>query len=142
MTIASETSKVIYNGNGSTVVFSTSFSFLNNEDVKVVLTSSLGVETNLSITTHYTLSGGSGSVGNVTMITAPASGEKLTNYRQPPLTQVTDYVNGDSFDAESHERALDKLTQIAQNLKESINRSLKVPVSSLITTELTLKQTM
>ena len=51
MTIASETSKVIYNGNGSTVVFSTSFSFLNNEDVKVVLTSSLGVETNLSITT-------------------------------------------------------------------------------------------
>jgi len=136
MTVASETSKVIYSGNGSTTVFSTVFAFLNSVDVKVVLTSTASVETNLSISTHYTLSGGSGAVGNVTMITAPASGEKLTIYREPPITQVTDYVNGDSFDAESHERALDKLTQIMQSINEKNTRAVKLPVSSSFSSEI------
>lgn len=130
MTVQSETSKVIYSGNGSTTVFSTVFAFLNNADVKVVLTNTSNIETLLSIGTHYTLTGAGGASGNVTMITAPASGEKLTIYREPPITQGTDYINGDSFDAESHEKALDKLTHIVQSLFEKVSRTVKIPISS------------
>lgn len=132
MTIQSETSKITYAGNGSTTVFGTNFVFFNLVDVKVVLTNALNIETILTRTTHYSLSGGNGAAGNVTMFTAPAFGEKLTIYRDPPVTQETDYINGDSFDAESHEKALDKITQIIQSIKEKTERSLKIPISSNI----------
>jgi hypothetical protein len=130
MTVQSETSKISYAGDGSTTIFSTSFIFTNNEDVKVLLVSASGAETAQTETTHYTLSGGSGANGNVTMITAPASGESLVIYRDPPITQLTDYVENDSFPAESHEAALDKLTQIAQRQSEINTRAVSLSEGS------------
>lgn len=137
MTVQSETSKVIYSGNGSTTVFSTVFSFFSNTDVKVVLTNTSNVETLLSVGTHYTITGAGGASGNITMITAPASGEKLTIYRDPPITQSTDYINGDPFDAETHERALDKLTQIVQAINEIVARTIRIPISSPASPQIT-----
>ena len=124
MTVQSETSKISYSGNGSTTIFSSSFGFINNEDVKVLLVSSDGTETLQTETTHYTLTGGSGAIGSITMITAPATGENLVIYRDPPITQLTDYVENDSFPAETHELALDKLTQLVQRISEVTGLSL------------------
>jgi len=131
MTVASTTTPLIqYSGNGVTTAFSTSFVFSSSADLVVVLTSAAGVDTTKTITTHYTVTGGNGSSGTVTMITPPASGETLTIYRQTALTQLTDYVENDAFPAETHEAALDKLTLITQELQEDIGRAVQLSATS------------
>lgn len=128
MTVESETSKIQYAGNGSTTAFSTSFVFTNNADVTVILTTSAGNEVTQTLTTNYTLTGaGTGSAGTVTMVVAPASGETLTIFRDPPITQEVDYISNDTFPAETHEGALDKLTQVCQRLSDIQSRALTLP---------------
>lgn len=124
MTLASTTSKVQYNGNGSTTAFPFSFKFTAANEIEVILTSSAGVDAVKAITTHYTLSS-PGDSGTVTMITAPASGEVLTIRRIMPLTQTTDLNAGGGFSAATIEAALDKLAMIGQQLLEKIRRAAK-----------------
>jgi hypothetical protein len=63
------------------------------------------------------------------MLTAPASGTTLTIYRDMSLTQETDYVANDSFPAETHELALDKLTLQIQQINDGLARSIQFPAS-------------
>ena len=128
MTVSSEVKRKDYAGNGSTNNFATVFRFLQNSDVKVILTvDSTGVETVQTEITNYTLTGdGNDLGGTVVMIIAPATGVTLTIKRDVPLTQGTDYVENDDFPAQSHEDALDKLTMIVQQQQEEIDRSLKL----------------
>ena len=58
-----------------------------------------------------------------------ATNERLTILRAVPATQEADYVQNDAFPAESHERALDKLTMIAQQQAEQLSRTLRLGVS-------------
>ena len=133
MTVQSQTSKTQYNGDGSTTGFSTVFAFTNDADVTVILTDVNNIDTTQVLSSNYTLTGaGTGSAGTVTMITAPASGERLTIFRDPPLTQNTDYIESDPFPAESHEAALDKLTHIAQRTREITEQSVRLPDSSTV----------
>jgi hypothetical protein len=67
------------------------------------------------------------------MTTAPATGETLTVKRDVPITQGTDYVENDSFPAESHEQALDKITMIVQQQQEELDRTLKLTESQTST---------
>lgn len=118
-----------YNGNGSTTAFATGFQFISNSDLKVTLTNSSGVPTVKTLTTHYTVTGaGNPSGGTVTMLTAPATGEKLNIESNVTIDQQTDYVEGGSFAASTHETALDKLTKISQQLQAQVDRSLQLPV--------------
>ena len=134
MTISTTTSRVSYNGNDVTVGFSFPYLFLANADLVVILYDSLGVGTTQVLDTDYTVTGaGDIAGGTVTMTTAPATGEQLVIYREMDLTQEVDYITGDAFPADTHERALDRLTMIAQQLNETLGRSIKVPVSSSLT---------
>ena len=134
-TLASST----YNGNGSTTAFSTGFYFISNSHLQVIVTSSAGVETVQTITTDYTVTGaGVSGGGTVTFVTAPATGTKVNIRSNVPLTQETDYAEGGSFAAATHEDALDKLTKITQQIKEVTDRCIKVPIANqAITTTLT-----
>ena len=138
MTISTTTARVPYNGNGITTVFPIPFRFLVNDDIVVVRVDAAGVETTLVYTTDYTLTGAGGEAGGtVTMLVAPASGTRLIIYRDTDIVQETDYISGDPFPAETHERALDRLTMIAQEIGSDADRAIKVPVgdsSSLSTT--------
>ena len=140
MTVSSATSKVQYNGNGSTTVFAYTFKVFNQNDLTVIVRSAAGTETVKTITTHYTVSGvGSAGGGNVTMLTAPASGETLTILREQDLTQELDLVENDPFPAQSLEDALDKLTFMVQQHSEEIDRSIKASRTNTITsTEFTV----
>lgn len=131
MTVSSQTSRVSYAGNGSTTAFAVSFYFLADSHLKVILRAADGSETVKTLTTDYTVSGaGNPSGGTVTMLAAPASGTTLVIVRNVPLTQETDYQANDDFPAESHERALDKLTMEVQQLQEQVDRSAKLPVTN------------
>lgn len=140
MTVSSATSKVQYNGNGSTTVFAYTFKVFNQNDLTVIVRSATGIETVKTITTHYTVSGvGSAGGGNITMLTAPASGETLTVLREQDLVQELDLVENDPFPAQSLEDALDKLTFTVQQHSEEIDRSIKASRTNTIgSTEFTV----
>jgi len=140
MTVTSSTNKVSFNGDSSTTVFAYSFKIFDEDDLTVILRSSTGTETTQTITTHYTVSGvGNAGGGNVTMVTAPATGETLTILREQPLTQGLDLVPNDPFPAESMEEALDKLTFMVQTHSEELDRALKASKTNTITsTEFTV----
>lgn len=141
MTISTTDSRISYNGNDVTTVFSFPYRFLNQGHLVVVSIDSLGAETVKTLTTHYTVSGaGDPAGGSVTMLTAPATGTRLVIYRDTDVTQETDYVSGDPFPAESHETALDKLTMIMQEKTPGAGgatRAIQIPIgdpTSVITT--------
>ena len=140
MTVSSATSKVQYNGNGSTTVFAYTFKVFNQNDLTVIVRSANGTETVKTITTHYTVSGvGNSGGGNVTMLTAPTATETLTILREQDLIQELDLVENDPFPAQSLEDSLDKLTFIVQQQAGEIARSIKASRTNTITsTEFTV----
>jgi hypothetical protein len=138
MTVSTTTLKVSYSGNGSTTAFAYTWKVFASTELKVFIRSSAGVETLKAEGTgsaNYGVSGvGETSGGNVTFVTAPASGETVVILRDTALTQGTDYQPADPFPAADHENALDRLTHISQELQEELDRSFKVSRTTAITT--------
>jgi hypothetical protein len=140
MTVSSSTNKVSYAGNSSTTVFAYTFKIFDEDDLTVIIRAANGTETTKTITTHYTVSGvGNAGGGNVTMLTAPATGETLVIIREQDLIQELDIVPNDPFPADSVEAALDKLTFMVQQQQETLNRSIKASKTNTIaSTEFTI----
>lgn len=133
MTVSTTESRIGYNGNGATTVFAFPYRFLESTDLTVILVLATGTQVTKMLTTDYTVTGaGDEAGGSVTMLVAPASGQQLIIVREVPLTQETDYISGDPFPAETHERALDKLTMISQRLESLISRSIRLSDADLL----------
>lgn len=140
MTVSSTTTKNSYSGDGSTTTFAYAFKIFADADLTVILRSSAGTETVQTLTTNYTVTNaGNASGGNVEFVTAPASGVTVVIRRNMAQTQSTDYTANDPFPAESHEDALDRLTFIAQQQQEELDRSIKLSRTNTMTsTEFTV----
>ncbi|MCR5894456.1 hypothetical protein DPV74_18125 [Burkholderia sp. HAN2018] len=69
--------------------------------------------------------------GLLTTTSIIAAGYKLHIYRSVPVTQETQYQQNDAFPAKTTEKALDKLTMIAQQHAAGIGRALQVPVADI-----------
>lgn len=139
MTVSNEDSRTgPYNGDGSTTNFDFDFLLLAKAHLVVTLTAADGTSTEQALGADYTIP--DGDVGNpnggtVTMSVAPASGEQITITREVTRDQQVDLQNRGSFFPETIERALDKLTQITQDHRELLERSIKQAVTE--TDELT-----
>lgn len=128
MTVASENSRNDYTGDGSSTEFAYTMMILASSHLGVYIDGVLKSEG-----ADYSVSGvGAGGGGTVTFTTAPANGAKVAFVRNVPFTQVTDYPETGPFPAETHEQALDKLTMIAQQIKETFARAIKFAVSSTL----------
>lgn len=131
MTISSTQTRISYNGNGITTEFSFPFLFPLASDLQLRLVASTGAVTLLILNTNYTVTGaGDDSGGAVTLNVAPAVGERLVINRILELTQEIDYITGDPFPAQTHERGLDRLTMLVQQHDERLDRTLQLPVTS------------
>lgn len=69
--------------------------------------------------------------GEVRFGAAPASALRVVIIGAHPNEQPTDYLNNSVFPAETHETALDRVTILAQQNAENIDRCLKVPETSI-----------
>lgn len=132
MTVSSEQSFIVYNGDGTTKTFTIPFYFLLGSDISITLTDTAGSETVLVYGVNFSIVGdGSPSGGAATLNTAPPSGYTVNIYRNPPVTQQTAYQENGKFPAKSHEKALDKLTMLIQSVIYKLNvfnsKSVKVP---------------
>lgn len=138
MTIASQTSRITYSGDGATTTFAVPFYFALNSDIVVYLRATNGTQTLVTLGTDYQLTGsGVSTGGTLTMTVAPSSILQLIIYRDPPITQTTSYNNNDPFPAKSHEAALDKLTAIMQRLTSKLSRFITLPETSPVSSPTT-----
>lgn len=127
MTVPSEVSKMLYEGNGATSVFPYTFRVLDASHLLVTEADANGNESTLQIGTDYAVSGvTSYSGGNVTLTAPLADGHRLAIRRVLPVTQPVDFRNGGQFFAETHEDAFDRLTMIAQQVNETVERSIRL----------------
>lgn len=139
MTVSSTTSRKTFTGNGSTTSFATSpMVFFDSADLTVyVVTTATGASTTLVENTDYTVTGGSGSTGTVSLAGgsdpygAPASTQTLVIVREVAATQGSDLVNNDNSDAEVLEDALDRLTMGWQQVAEQSSRALRLADSDI-----------
>jgi len=126
MTVSTENDSNRYVATSLQTVFPYTFKVQAAADLVVVQQG-----TTLVLTTQYTVSGvGVAGGGNVTLVTGATLNDKVTIVRGMTKTQETDYVTNDAFPANSHEDALDKLTMIAQEQDEKLDRALIFSVES------------
>ena len=140
MTVETTTARKIVDGNNSATSFTTGFKVLNDDDLTVILRdNSAETETTLVQDTHYSLSG----IGDSEVtVTYPLSGSPLTATESLVLIREVDYdqstsiANQTGFYPEVLEAALDFIVMQVQQLREELQRSLRLSKSSASVTAL------
>lgn len=129
--------RITYSGNGNATEFAYQFKILDRTDIKVLLTDADGkeklltkdyyvdVEKNVVRYPGYAVGA---EVPDSERPPALPAGWKLTIYREVPVTQETDLP--DQYPFNQVEDIGDKLTMIAQDMKDVVARSLKVSVAT------------
>ena len=127
MSISTDRSRVIYEGNGAARSFSFDFKVWDTEQIRVVEADEFGTETDVTGKAAVELSA---TGGTVTLPEAPAQGHRLAVYRSMPFLQEDRYLTGTRFDAHEIEDALDVACAERQELREKLGRTLVVPITS------------
>ena len=131
MTITTQICKRIYQGDGETRVWELDFPVLSAADVKILVTSANGTET--EVTTGHEVNLLQHTVTYPTVasgMSALATGQRITLLRVTPLTQTINLTQQGVLDAEELENGYDKLTLHVQELSEQVQRSIKYAPSS------------
>ena len=102
--------------------FTVPFEFFDTTDLKVVVDG-----TTKTITTHYTVSGGDGSTGTVTMsVTGATGGSTVIIYREIPLSRSTDFPTSGAFPIATLNTELDRTVALFDDRKDRIDRSIRL----------------
>ena len=151
MTVSATTTRSSFSGNASQGPHTISFIVLDATHIEVYWEKgasgfgtpitgggfTAGTSGYLKKDTHYTVqNAGTSSNATITYIEAgftvdstatyPTSVDTIVITRSVPLTQVSDYTNNSTIDAETIENSFDKLTQISQQLDDNAGHSLKL----------------
>ena len=106
----------------TTTSFAVPFEFFDTTDLKVVVDG-----TTKTITTHYTVSGGNGSTGTVTMsVTGATGGSTVIIYREIPLSRTTDFPASGAFPIATLNTELDRTVALFDDRKDRIDRSIRL----------------
>ena len=107
--------------------FSVPFEFFNDGDLSVYVDDVLK-----TITTHYTVSGGDGSTGTITMsVTGAAGGSTVVISRSIAIERTSDFQTGVDINRAALNTQLDTLTAIAADNQDKANRSITAPNSEV-----------
>ncbi len=131
MSIATQTCKQIYVGDGETRQWEISFPFLSAQDIGVYVTDAEGTET--KVTTSYEVNTATQQVIYPTPASGLAplpSGYKLTLLRTTASTQEITLTQQGVLDAAQLEHGFDKLTLQLQEVREQAARGIQYKVSS------------
>ena len=102
--------------------FTVSFEFFAEADLNVYVDGTLK-----TITSDYTVSGGNGSTGTVTMsVTGATGGSTVVITRDIALERTTDFPTQGAFNISSLNTELDKLVAIDADVDDTISRSIRL----------------
>lgn len=137
MTIAATPRKAgPFSGNDVATEFPFSFRVFGKSDLAVILTGAGGGEATLTLDSHYSVALNDDQDANPGgTVTYPvsgdplATGETLTVIGSLPESQETDITNGGGFFPQVIEDRFDYITALVQQLREEINRTVRLPPS-------------
>ena len=124
ISVSNNTPRVSYavSQGATTTSFAVNFEFFADADLKVYVDDTLK-----TITTHYTVSGGDGSTGTVTMsVTGATGGSTVVITRDIALERTTDFPTQGAFNISSLNTELDKLVAIDADVDDTIGRSIRL----------------
>ena len=106
--------------------FTVGFEFFDDDDLTLYVDG-----TAKTITTHYTVSGGNGSTGTITMtsgneVTGISGGSTVVITRDIDLDRVTDFPSSGPFAVATLNTELDRFTAIAADQKDEADRALRL----------------
>jgi len=102
--------------------FTVSFEFFADADLNVYVDGTLK-----TLTTDYTVTGGSGSTGSIAIsVTGASGGSTVVITRSIALERTTDFPSSGPFDISSLNEELDKFISIAGDLKDKSDRALQL----------------
>ena len=107
--------------------------FLASGDIKVVKTSTAGVDSAATFTTHYTVTGAGVESGGTVVIANNSFwtvGDTVTVYRSGQLVQPTDFPINGQFPSAAAEMSADRTAMLLQQLKLDVDRSVRLPVTN------------
>lgn len=102
--------------------FTVTFEFFDDEDLNVYVDGVLK-----TLTTDYTVTGGSGSTGSVSIsVTGASGGSTVVITRSIDIERTTDFPSSGPFDIASLNTGLDRIIAIQADLQDDIDRSLRL----------------
>ena len=125
--VSTTTTKNTYSCDGTNSSFSYTFPIIASTDIKVYVTDSAGVVT---IPVNFSVNTGTSKVTYPTTGTICPSGSQVTLVRSIPLLQSLVLTTQGPFPAASLNTSHDKLTMMAQQLQEQLNRTVILPITS------------
>lgn len=120
MPVEAQTVEFGYVGDGVTTQFPFPSRFLAPTDIRV------GFDGAEQFSGFSVVGAGSAGGGYVSFAAAPAAGVNVLLLREPPISQLVDFINGQTVLEGVLDNALDKLTMIAQYLRRVFNRTLRL----------------
>ena len=116
--------------------FTVNFEFFADADLRVFVDNTLK-----TITTHYTVSGGNGSTGSITMsVTGASGGSTVVIVRAIALERTTDFPTQGAFNISSLNTELDRIIAIHADVDDTAERGLRLQESDdAVATTLPLK---
>lgn len=134
MTVSSDTNRQTYGLNGATQDFPVPFYFFADTDLLVTHTTfgadGTATVTPLVLNSDYTVSGAANEAGgsiHTAVALSAGHNDNIVIKRAIDATQLTEYPPNTPFPASSHERALDKLTMLTQQLATDIAFCMRTP---------------
>lgn len=124
-----------YTLNGVTTAFDYDFKIVDRTHVQVIRTNLAGVESALAIDADYTVTGVGVAEGGQIVTTSALSNGTITLLLNVPFLQETDLENQGAYNAEDVEAAFDLSVQRDLQLKEELDRAVKVSASSTLTAD-------
>jgi len=102
--------------------FAVPFEFFDNADLNVFINGALQ-----TITNNYTVSGGDGSTGTISMsVTGGSGGSTVVITRNITLERTTDFPVSGAFNIVALNTELDRLVAISADLQDQANRALQL----------------
>ncbi len=132
MTITNQTNKNQYTADGVETNFGYTFDVASQNEIKVIVTSTAGVDSVKTLTTNYTVDTGTQTITFLSG-SIPSASERVTLVRNEDITQETGYVENDAFPAAATEGGLDHLIRVDQQQEEKLSRSISVPQGTATT---------
>ena len=117
--IANNSPRINYTATSGQTVFTVPFEFFDNTDLKVYIEGTLK-----TITTHYTVSGGNGSTGTVTLVTGATLNDEVTLVRDVPMERTTDLTA--NYNAASLDGQLDRIVAEIADLDDRVSRTIQI----------------
>lgn len=138
MSLSDNYSPDVSTGNGATVLFTGTWSPLNEDYMLVYLELiSTGVQTLKILDTDYTLTfDSSGYTVDFTISAAPSALYRVIRARTVALDQTAPFTTAKGFQGQVQENAFDKITAICQDIRDAISRSLTFALGSSSTATL------